>query len=159
MEIAPNAARFEPLAPPVRDLWMGYARWDTDYFPRFIGLQVEDVRVDYCRMRLPWREPELIQPQGVMHGGVIATMIDSVVLPAILSSYTERRRLATINLSVNYTGPVIKSDIIGEGWVTRRGRSVVYCQVEVFNEAAEQVAFGTVVYKVGRPTEEFADLG
>lgn len=159
MEIAPNAERFGLLDPPVRELWMGYAKWDVEYYPKFVGLVVEDVRVDYCRMRLPWRDPQLIQPQGVMHGGAIATLVDCVVVPAIAAAHSERRRMATINLAVNYTGAVSNTDIIGEGWVTRRGRSVVFCQVEVFNEAAEPVAFGTVVYKVGQPTGEFADLG
>lgn len=159
MEIAPNAYRFDPLDPAVRDLWMGYARWETEYYPKFVGLQMEDVRVDYCRMRLPWRAPQLIQPQGVMHGGAIASLVDTVVVPAIASAYAERRRMATINLAVNFTGPVVDSDIIGEGWVTKRGRSVVYCQVEIFDGRAEPVAFGTVVYRVGSPTEEFRDLG
>ena len=159
MEISPNAHRFEPLEPTVRDLWMGYARWETEYYPKFVGLQMEDVRVDYCRMRLPWRDPQLIQPQGVMHGGAIASMIDTVVVPAIASAYSERRRMATINLAVNFIGPVVKSDIIGEGWVTKRGRSIVYCQVEIVDDRAAPVAFGTVVYRIGSPTEEFRDLG
>lgn len=159
MEIAPNADRFGPLDSAIRDLWMGYAGWKTEYYPKFVGLLMEDVRVDYCRMRLPWKAPQLIQPQGVMHGGAIASMVDTVVVPAIASAFSERRRMATINLAVNYTGPVQDSDIIGEGWVTKRGRSIVYCQVEIFNQQAEQVAFGTVVYRVGSPITEFKDLG
>lgn len=159
MEIAPNAERFAPLDPELRERWMGFAKWDTQFYPMFVGLEMEDVRQDYCRMRLRWRDPELLQPQGVMHGGAIATMVDSVVVPAIAAGFTERRRMGTINLAVNYVAPVIQSDIIGEGWVTRRGKSVVYCQAEVWNEAAEQVAFGTVVYNVGRATAEFTDVG
>ena len=41
MEVAPNADRFEPLDPAVRALWMGYARWETEYYPKFVGLQME----------------------------------------------------------------------------------------------------------------------
>lgn len=159
MRIAPNADRFGPLDPAIRDLWMGYAGWDREYYPKFVGLEMEDVRVDYCRMRLPWRSPQLIQPQGIMHGGAIASMVDTVVVPAIASAFSERRRMATISLAVQYTAPVQESDIVGEGWVTKRGRSIVYCQVEIFDEAAVQVAFGTVVYKIGSPTGEFTDLG
>lgn len=136
---------------------MGFADWETPYFPKYVGLRMEDIRRDYCRMRLPWRVPELIQPQGLMHGGAIATLIDTVVVPAIASVHTERHRLSTISMAINYTGAVVESDIIGEGWVTKRGRSVVFCQVEVFNEDADQVAFGTVVYKVGSPVKEFKD--
>lgn len=157
--IAPNADRFEALPQDVHDLWMGFAQWDDPYFPMYVGLEMEDIRQDYCRMRLKWRAPELTQPQGVMHGGAIATMIDSVVVPAIAYAYPDRRRLGTINLAVNFVAPVYQSDIIAEGWVTRRGKSVVYCQVEVFNDTGGQVAFGTVVYKVGSPVKEFTELG
>src|SRR5262245_62774606 len=90
-----HADRFTPLPPDQAAAWRGFPGVDPIYFPGFVGLVLEDVRLDYARMRLPYR-PQLNQPVGVVHGGAIATLIDTAVVPAIASVYTERRPLLTI---------------------------------------------------------------
>ena len=77
-----HADRFTPVTPERAELWKGYGHWEEVHFPSVIGLSVEDVRIGYCRMRLPWRT-EITQPAGVAHGGAIATLVDSVVVPAL----------------------------------------------------------------------------
>ena len=62
-----------------------------------------------------------------MHGGVIATLVDSVFVPAIGAAYPERRRYSTVDLSVQYLGAVTSEDLLAEGWITKRGRSIVFC--------------------------------
>ena len=100
MTLAPNASRFEPLSPEQAARWSSFPVFDDAvYFPRFVGLVLEEVRRDYARMRLPYR-PELRQPAGIMHGGAIATLIDTVVVPAIGSAYDDRRRLLTISMAI-----------------------------------------------------------
>jgi uncharacterized protein (TIGR00369 family) len=122
------------------------------FFPSFVGLQLEEVREGYARMRLPYR-PELDQPVGVLHGGAIATLIDTVVVPAIGSVYPDRQRLLTIDMQVQYLGPVAKQDAVAEGWVEKRGRSLCFCRVEVRTASGELAATGTLVYGVRPPVE------
>ncbi|MBK9180421.1 MAG: PaaI family thioesterase [Acidimicrobiales bacterium] len=112
---APNAHRFGPLPDARRAVWVGFARWERTYFPNFVGLVVEELRADYCRMRLPWR-PELEQPAGFVHGGAIATLIDTVVVPAVGGAYDEHRRLLTLTMDVQYLGAVAGVDAVAEGW-------------------------------------------
>ncbi len=151
MHVAPNAARFAPLAPERAARWSEFPRFDDAvYFPRFVGLVLEEVREDYARLRLPFR-PEIRQPAGMVHGGAIATLIDTVVVPAIGSVYDERRALLTIAMSIQYVGGVADQDAVAEGWVERRGRSIVFTRVEVRTAAGDLAATASVVYKVGRP--------
>jgi len=147
---APNAARFEPLAPEHAARWAEFPGTDAVYFPRVVGIELEEVRRDYARMRLPYR-PELRQPGGIVHGGAIATLIDTVVVPAIASAYTELRPLLTISLSTHFLAALAEEDAVAEGWVERRGRSVVFCRVEVRSARGELSATASVVYKVGKP--------
>ena len=78
-----HASRFAPLEGPVADRWARFPRgWDRPYFPTLVGLELEEVRTDYARMRLPYR-PELLQAQGIVHGGAIASLLDSVLVPAV----------------------------------------------------------------------------
>jgi uncharacterized protein (TIGR00369 family) len=144
---AVHADRFQPLPAHLADRWAGFGTWDEVYFPSLVGLVLEEVRTDYGRMRLPYR-PELRQPAGVVHGGAIATLIDTVVVPAVGGIYEERPKMLTISMSIRYLGALVAEDAVGEGWVEQRGRSIVFCRAEVRSGSGAMVADGTLVYKV-----------
>jgi uncharacterized protein (TIGR00369 family) len=147
--LAPRAERFTALAPDRAERFAGFAPGRPEYFPGQVGIQLEEVRRDYARMRLPFRSV-LNQPAGVVHGGAIATLIDTVVVPAIASGYEEPHRYLTIDMQIQYMSAVIGEDAVAEGWVTKRGRSTVFCRVEVLTAKAGLVATGTLVYKVSK---------
>ena len=146
-----RAEDFDLLPTSVAQAWSHFLNWeDQTYFPQLVGVEVEELRRDYARMRLPWRK-ELNQPQGLMHGGAIATLIDTVVVPAIGTAYESTRPYSTIELSVRFLGPVRKEDLVAEGWVTRRGKRIVFCEVEVRTASGVVVASGNLIYIVGSP--------
>jgi uncharacterized protein (TIGR00369 family) len=146
--MAVHAERFAPLPESRVPIWNQFREGMKAHFPGFVGLVLEEVRTDYARMRLPFRE-ELKQPAGVVHGGAIATLIDTVVVPAIGSGYDEPRPLFTIDMHVQYLDPLIGEDAIAEAWIEKRGRSTVFCRVEVRASSGTLVSTGTLVYKVG----------
>jgi uncharacterized protein (TIGR00369 family) len=148
--LAPNADRFAPLPPDRAARWADFPGTAAVYFPGFVGLRLEEVRTDYARMRLPFRA-ELNQPAGVVHGGAVATLVDTVVVPAIGSAWDEPRRLLTIDMQLQYLDALVEEDAVGEGWVVKRGRSTVFCRAEVFGASGRLVAAGTLVYKVSAP--------
>ena len=151
-DLAPNAHRFEPLPPERAARWDNFANWpDHVFFPSFIGLVKEEIRTDYCRMRLPYR-PELNQPAGVGHGGALATLVDTVVVPAVGGAYDQRPVMLTISMTLNYLSAVREQDAIAEGWVERRGRSTVFCRAEVRDESGDLAVTGTLVYAVRLPS-------
>lgn len=144
---APNAERFAPLPAERLEAWAGFGSWDQAYFPTFVGLQVEELRTDYSRMRLPYRA-ELNQPAGVVHGGAIATLIDTVVVPAIATAYADPVFMVTIAMDIQYVGAVREQDAVAEGWVERRGRSIVFCRAEVRTADGALTTTATLIYKV-----------
>ena len=63
--VYPRAEAAAALPDHLHRRWSRYGgNADATYFAALLGLVVEDVRVDYCRMRLPWRT-EISQPFGV----------------------------------------------------------------------------------------------
>lgn len=134
-----------------------YRRWsryglagDTTYFSTLLGLIVEDVRVDYCRMRLPWRS-EISQPFGVAHGGALSSLLDSSVVPAIGAGYETAVGFATIDMTVQFLGALKDEDAIAEGWITQRGKSVIFCEAEAIGaQSGRRVARAVLTYKVAR---------
>jgi uncharacterized protein (TIGR00369 family) len=144
------AERFEPLSAEKLQLWSSFGAWeDKTSFSQLVGLTVEELRIDYCRMRMPYRK-ELNQPAGVVHGGALATLLDTVVVPAVGSYYDERpRSMLTVSMNVQYLGALMEEDGIGEGWVEQRGRSMVFCRAEVTGATSGRMcANATLVYKV-----------
>lgn len=148
-----RAEQFDLLPQSVAERWSTFGAWpEQAYFSNLVGIEVEELRRDYARMRLPWRA-ELNQPQGLLHGGAIATLIDTVVVPAIGTAYERPRPFSTIELTVRYLAPVRQEDLVAEGWITRRGNRVVFCEVEVRTASAVKVATGNCIYVVGSPVE------
>src|SRR5690606_33493024 len=113
-------AQFPPMPANRLAVWENFGKWDTEWFPKFMGIEVEALRQDYARMRMTYR-PHLQQPAGVVHGGVIATMVDTCVVPALGSGYDEPRQLFTIDISLRFLAPIINEDIVAEGWIVQRG--------------------------------------
>lgn len=149
---APNAERFPVLAAEKLALWENFGSWpDRTYFPTLVGLQKEEIREGYCRMRLPYRA-ELNQPAGVVHGGAVATLIDTVVVPAVGAVYDTRPIMLTITMNVQYLGALREEDAVAEGWVEQRGRSTVFCRAEVRSDTGRLAATGTLVYAVRFPS-------
>ncbi|MDQ3739148.1 MAG: PaaI family thioesterase [Actinomycetota bacterium] len=124
-----RADKHEALDEAAHARWMKFARPGTTLFVHLVGLEIEDVRADYCRMRLPFR-PELRQGGGVMHGGAIVTLLDSVMVPAVGSVLERGTQFSTVDLHVQFIGAARDDDVVAEGWVTRRGRTVVFGESE-----------------------------
>lgn len=143
-----RASRYEVLDDATRARWDKFGNNDRIYFLQHVGIRVEEVRFDYCRMRMPFR-PELEQPMGVVHGGAIATLLDVAVVPAIGSRYGGEVGYSTVDMHVQYLSALVREDAIAEGWVVKRGRTVVFCESEIVGaSSAKTIARAVLTYNV-----------
>lgn len=146
--MTPRAEHFEELDDESKVRWAKFGRGERIYFIQHVGVEVEEVRFDYCRMRLPFR-PELEQPMGVVHGGAIATLLDVVVVPAIGSRYGADVGYSTVDMHVQYLSALVKEDAVAEGWIVKRGRSVVFCEAEIIGATTGKlIARSVLTYNV-----------
>lgn len=145
-----RADDFAPLDGETADRWSFFPHWEgRTYFVNIVGLEVEELRTDYARMTMPFRE-ENLQADGLMHGGAIATLIDTVVVPAIGTGLPKGALWSTIELHVQYHRPLL-SDAVAEGWIVRRGRSIAFTRAEVVDAEGRLIASGTATYMVKTP--------
>ena len=143
-----RAEQYEPLSDEAAARWAKFGRSDTVFYPMLIGLEVEETRVDYCRMRMPFKA-ELLHAGGVVHGGAIASLMDAVLVPAVGSVLGPKDRFSTVDLHVQFIGAVRDEDVVAEGWVTKRGRSVVFCESEAVGATSGRlVARSVLTYNV-----------
>ena len=139
-----RAEQFDPLPDDVAARWLKFGSWDRIFYPSFLGMTVQEVRADYCRMLMQYK-PELDQPQGLVHGGAIASLLDAVVVPAVGAAYAREVRFSTVDLHVQYMSAAKQEDLIAEGWVTKRGRSVVFCESEAIGASSGKVVARSVL--------------
>ena len=139
-----RAEQFDLLPDDVAARWLKFGSWDRIFYPSFLGMTVQEVRADYCRMLMQYK-PELDQPQGLVHGGAIASLLDAVVVPAVGAAYGREVRFSTVDMHVQYMSAAKQEDLIAEGWVTKRGRSVVFCESEAIGTSSGKVVARSVL--------------
>jgi len=82
-------------------------------FFELLGLQPEKVRPDFGSMRLPFKA-DLQQARGLVHGGAIASLIDSAGVLAIKATFPDAIGGATVSMTVNYLAPARQIDLTAE---------------------------------------------
>ena len=77
---------------------------------------------------------------GFLHGGIIALLLDEVMSKA---TRFHSQTAVTAELRVEYKRPIrVNSDIVVEGFVTRRDGRQLYHEGEIRNEAGDLLARG-----------------
>ena len=115
-----------------------------------LGMQLTDIQPGTATITLPFADP-LITIGTIVHGGAIASLIDTAAMVAAWSDaeVPAKARGTTVNLSIAYLAAAEKEDLQAIARVLRRGRSLVYLDVEVRSAAGSAVAKGLVTYKLG----------
>ena len=125
----------------------------TEPFFTVLGLQIDEVRADFCRMRMPFH-PGLRTEGEVVHGGAIASLADSAGVVAVWSNVPpEVTRGATATMTVNYLAAAEAVDLTAEARVVRRGRSVVFVDIDVTAPSGDRIAKASLVYKLSKGRE------
>lgn len=116
-------------------------------FSKLLGLSYDEIRKDYACMRMPYKK-DLEQPAQIIHGGAIASLIDTAVVAAVFSNVPERPdKIVTVDMHVHYLSSAKEEDLIAHAAVRRRGRTMVYLEVDVIGEKSRKViAHGELGY-------------
>jgi uncharacterized protein (TIGR00369 family) len=106
---------------------------DTVPFARLLGIELDDISSGTATLGLKVRE-QLMQNQGVVHGGVIASLIDTATAFAIISLLAPRERVTTVDLTVSYLRPLTEGRVTAVARVLRTGRRLFVVSAEVFDK-------------------------
>jgi uncharacterized protein (TIGR00369 family) len=122
----------------------------TSPYVGHLGMRLIDVQPGSATLALPFDE-RLITIGTVVHGGAIASLIDTVAMVAAWSdaALPETFRGSTVGMTVSYLAPANREDVTATARVLRRGRSLVYLDVDVQAASGTLVAKGLVTYKIG----------
>ena len=115
-----------------------------------LGMQLTGIQPGMATLTLPFTD-SLVTTGTIVHGGAIASLIDTAAMVAAWSDaeVTPKTRGTTVSLSVAYLSAAQQEDIQATARVLRRGRSLIYLDVEVSGTSGNAVAKGLVTYKLG----------
>jgi len=115
-----------------------------------LGIQLTGMQPNMATLTLPFAD-SLITIGTTIHGGAIASLIDTAAMVAAWSddSVPDNLRGTTVSLTVTYLAPAEHEDIQAMARVLRRGRNLVYLDVEVQGVSGKSIARSLVTYKLG----------
>lgn len=111
-------------------------------YPSHMSMELAEIDMDTAVVELTLGECHM-QPFGIVHGGVLATMIDTATFWAAFLRLPDGDGLVNVDLKLNYLKAVEKGVLRAQGKCLRYGRSVSYAESSVVDEAGELVAHGT----------------
>jgi len=100
---------------------------------RTLGLELREVERGRAVFEAVVR-PDLLQHK-VLHGGVLASMADSACAVAAISMVYPENYATTINLHVAYLKPLLQGRFRAEGRCVKAGRTVLFSEANVYDEA------------------------
>lgn len=111
-------------------------------FPNHISMTLTSVDLDHAMLELYLSKFHL-QLYGVVHGGVLATLVDTATFWAVFMRIPEGAGLVNVDLKLNYLKSAVSGTLSAEGRCLRAGRSLSYAEAYVKNEAGDLLVHGT----------------
>jgi uncharacterized protein (TIGR00369 family) len=115
-----------------------------------LGMRIDAIEPDRAELTLPFR-PEVVTIEDIVHGGALASLIDTAGTTAAWAqdSEPESPAGATVNLNVSYVAAARGKDLTAVATVAKRGRSIVFADIRVSEPDGRLVATGAIVYRFG----------
>ena len=111
-------------------------------FPKHMAMRLTAIDFDRAEVEMALADFHL-QPYGIVHGGVLATLVDTATFWAAFLRIPADAGLVNVDLKLNYLKPVVIGGLRAEGVCIRAGRSISYSEARVVDEEGGLVAHGT----------------
>jgi len=102
-------------------------------FAKLLGLELESFEPGAAILALTIRA-ELRQNNDVVHGGAIASLIDTATAFAILTVLPKHERVTTVDLTISYLRPLFSGRARARAKVLRMGRRLIAVSAEVSDD-------------------------
>src|SRR5215203_7548173 len=114
-------------------------------FARLLGIELESQEAGHAVLTIQIRH-ELKRNHGVVHGGAIASLIDSAMAFAIMPLLAENERTTTVDLTIHYLRPLTEGTARASARVVRAGRRIITVSAELFDSQEKLAATAISTY-------------
>lgn len=89
-----------------------------------------------------------LNPHGYLHGGVVFTLVDTVMGAAVMSVLADGSRCVSGDVHLRFLRPVVAGRIASEAEVVHRGRRTAVVEAVVRDDEGRTVAFGDASFAI-----------
>jgi uncharacterized protein (TIGR00369 family) len=116
-------------------------------FHASLGLEVDEARPGEVRLVFG-AKPEHRNLQGLVHGGVLATLADVAMGLAVRTAIPEGRRHVTIELTMHFLRPAAPGAIVATGTTVRVGSQIAFAEASLTDGNDTLLARSSGTYSV-----------
>jgi uncharacterized protein (TIGR00369 family) len=120
-------------------------RLERSEFRKWMGFDLTAIDSGRSELRFVI-EAHHLNPGGVVHGGVIATLLDAAIGLALRSKLGTDRNHVTLQLDVHYVSIVREGTVIARGTAVRSGERASYGEAELVAEDGRLLARGAATF-------------
>ncbi|APR81014.1 Hypothetical protein A7982_06361 [Minicystis rosea] len=120
-------------------------------FVRHAGIAIASATREEVKGTLAWRD-EVCTTAGVIHGGALMTLADSLGAICAFLNLPEGATTSTIESKTNFFRPVTKGAVHGSSTPIHVGRSTIVVQTDLRDDAGKRVALVTQTQAVLAPS-------
>jgi len=127
------------------------ARARANLFWRHVGIEVEEAREGWVRLRVPIRD-EL--RNAAVHRGVYCTLVDAAVGAALGTLHAASEGgvgQTTLDLNVSFLAAPSGSDVFAEGRILKKGRTIAFGEASITDATGRLLAVGRATYLLLAP--------
>ncbi len=106
-----------------------------------LGFEIREIANGRAIFEIEIRE-ELTQ-NGMIHGGVLASLVDSTCGCAALSLIHPNGYVTTIDLQIEFLKPVSKGHLKAKAKCIKSGKNIFFCKAKVWDENGELICTGS----------------
>jgi len=116
---------------------------------KLMGITMASAEAGFVVMKLPIGE-YLYNPIGSVHGGVAATLLDSVMGCAVHSVLRQGQAYSTLEIKISYLRAItdVLGEVTAEGRVVNAGRKAAFAEGKIVDAAGKIYATGSTTCAV-----------
>lgn len=132
------------------------ARGNPNDFSLQLPLTPESLNPEDLSMTCSFSVPERFgNSHGLVHGGIIATIMDIAQGAAVALYAEENRRMTTASLQLSYLKPVCtREKLYVRTRITEIGKTMIFCTAEAWQDEGDCTTSATSIYHMGRHLPE-----
>lgn len=126
-------------------------RAHANLFWRHLGIEVDDAKEGWVRLRVPVRDEIRNAAGAPVHGGVYAALVDTGVGGALSTLHEEAAGgvgQTTLDLNVSFIAGAREGPIFAEGRIIKRGRTIVFGETTITDAGGKLLAVGRATYMI-----------
>ena len=111
-------------------------------YPSLLAMRMVAIGIGFAEIEIAI-ERKHKQLLGVVHGGVLASLIDTVAFWAVYFGIQKPNQWYTsVDLKVNYLSPAVTGKLLAKGRQIKVGKKICYASAEIFDAADNILAHG-----------------